>query len=380
MSQARTYLDWNATAPLRPEARAACAAALDVVGNPSSPHAEGRRARAMVEDAREQVAALIGARPAEVVFTSGGTEANNAVLSTGWDTIFLAGVEHDSVLAPARAGKARVVQVPVDADGVAMPDRLASLMAAQASAGRALLSLQMANNETGVLQPLAEAGATARSRGMLVHSDAVQAAGRVAVDVRALGADFLSLSAHKLGGPKGIGALVVREGASLPVFIAGGGQERRRRAGTENVAAIAGFGAAAEAAARDLAAMQRVRALRDGLEARVAAIAPSAVVIGAGAARLPNTTSVAVPGTSAETLVIALDLAGIAVSAGAACSSGKVGASHVLDAMGVDGEAARAAIRVSLGWSTTEDDIAAFIAAWSTAVRRRRAGAAAAAA
>jgi cysteine desulfurase len=379
MSQARTYLDWNATAPLRPQARAAMVAALDAIGNPSSPHAEGRRARAIVEDAREQVARLIGAKPAEVVLTSGGTEANNAVLAGGWDTIYVAGIEHASVLAPVRAGKARVVELPVDANGVVKLHELAALMAAQAPAGCALLSLQMANNETGVLQPVAEAAAVAKAHGVRVHSDAVQAAGRVPVDMQALGIDFLALSAHKLGGPKGAGALAIREGASLPAFIAGGGQERRRRAGTENVAAIAGFGAAAEAAQRDLGAMGRVAGLRDELEARVRATAPSAVVIGAGVARLPNTTNIALPGTSAETLVIALDLAGFAVSAGAACSSGKVGASHVLEAIGAEPAVARAAIRVSLGWSTTEDDIAAFIEAWSkVALRRTRAAAQAA--
>ena len=329
--------------------------------------------------AREQVATLIGAKPAEVVLTSGGTEANNAVLAGGWDTIYVAGIEHGSVLAPARASKARVVELPVDANGVVKLHELAALMAAQAPAGRALLSLQMANNETGVLQPVAEAAAVAKAHGVRVHSDAVQAAGRVPVDVQTLGVDFLALSAHKLGGPKGVGVLVIREGASLPAFIAGGGQERRRRAGTENVAAIAGFGAAAEAAQRDLGAMDRVAGLREQLEARVRATAPSAVVIGAGAERLPNTTNIALPGTSAETLVIALDLAGLAVSAGAACSSGKVGASHVLEAMGVEPAVARAAIRVSLGWSTTQDDIAAFIEAWSkVALRRHRAAAEAA--
>ncbi len=371
MSARRTYLDCNATAPLRPEARAACVSALDAIGNPSSPHAEGRRARALVEDAREQVAALVGAKPAEVVFTSGGTEANNAVLAGGWDTIFLSGIEHDSVLAPARASKARLVEIPVGNDGVVrapgFDDRVA-----EASAARALVSLQMANNETGVLQPVAEVAAVTKARGVFVHTDAVQAAGRVAIDLRALGVDYLTLSAHKLGGPKGVGALVIREGASLPALIAGGGQERRRRAGTENVPAIAGFGAAAEAAQRDLGAIHRVARLRDELEARVRAMAPSAVVIGAGAKRLPNTTSIALAGTSAETLVIALDLAGVSVSAGAACSSGKVGASHVLQAMGIEPVLARAAIRVSLGWNSTEKDVEAFLEAWSNVALRRR--------
>jgi cysteine desulfurase len=368
MSAQRTYLDWNATAPLRAEARAAMLAALDVLGNPSSPHAEGRRARAIVEDAREQVAALVGARPAEVVFTSGGTEANNTVLAAGWGTILVSGIEHDSVLAPARAAKARIVELPVGRTGVVQ----FRAPAAVDGAGRVLLSLQMANNETGVLQPVTEVAAVARERGVFVHTDAVQAAGRTAVDFRALGVDYLTLSAHKIGGPKGVGALVIHERATLPALIAGGGQERRRRAGTENVAAIAGFGAAAEAARRDLARMPEIAALRDRLEGEVRAVTPEAIVIGAGAERLPNTTSIALAGASAETLVIAFDLAGIAVSAGAACSSGKVGASHVLDAMELEPGLARAAIRVSLGWSSTERDVAAFVGAWSRIAARHR--------
>jgi cysteine desulfurase len=347
-------------------------AALDVLGNPSSPHAEGRRARGLIEDAREQVAALVGARPAEVVFTSGGTEANNAVLARGWDAIVMSSIEHDSVLTPASSSGARLVEVAVGGDGVVRQESFAGHMA---QVGRALVSLQMANNETGALQPVAEVAAMARQRGLGMHSDAVQAAGRVPIDMAALGVDYLTLSAHKLGGPKGIGALVVRDGAALPAFIAGGGQERRRRAGTENVAGIAGFGAAAEAASRDLAEIERVRTLRDKLEAEAREITPEALVIAGEAQRLPNTTSLAWPGASAETLVIALDLGGIAVSAGAACSSGKVGASRVLAAMGIAPDMARAAIRISLGPSSGERDVAAFLEAWShiAATRRDRA-------
>ena len=371
MSAERTYLDWNATAPLRPEARAACIAALDVVGNPSSPHTHGRHARAVVEDAREQVAALVGARPAEVVFTSGGTEANNAVLAAGWDMIVLSGIEHNSVRAPAQASKARIVEMPIGRNGVVRVDAPGEL-AMSAPGGRTLLSLQMANNETGVMQPVAEAASAAKAQGLFVHTDAVQAAGRIPVDLRALGVDYLTLSAHKIGGPKGIGALVIHERASLPTFISGGGQERRRRAGTENVAAIAGFGAAAKAAQRDLARMKQVAALRDRLEDQVRAVTPDAVMIGAEAGRLPNTTNIGLAGASAETLVIALDLAGVAVSAGAACSSGKVGTSHVLEAMGLEKTVARAAIRVSLGWSSTERDVTAFVDAWGRVAARRR--------
>ncbi len=377
MSHPRAYLDWNAGAPLRPEARAAMLTALDAVGNPSSPHTEGRRVRAIVEDAREEVAALVGAKPAEVVFTSGATEANNAVMAGGWRTILLAGIEHDSVLAPARnlvrGGKARIVPLAVDTAGRVDPEDIAKGAREAAANGPALLSLQLANNETGVVQPVAAAAEVARSQGLAVHTDAVQAAGRTPVDSTALGVDYLSLSAHKIGGPKGVGALVIRDGADLPAFIAGGGQERRRRAGTENVPAIAGLGAAARAAARDVWAMGRVQALRDRAEAEVLAITPSAVVIGADAERLPNTVSVALPGASAETLVIALDLAGVAVSAGSACSSGKVGASHVLEAMGLEPALARAAVRVSLGWGSTEGDVTAFAEAWAHATARRRA-------
>jgi cysteine desulfurase len=370
MRSGRTYLDWNATAPLRADVRASMLAALDVTGNPSSPHAEGRRARALIEDAREAVAALVGARPDGVVFTSGATEANNTVLAADWDTILLSPTEHDSVLAPARASAARLVEVPVDGDGRVCSERLAACLeelATQAKGARALFSLQIANNETGVLQPLSRLAGVARRHGLSVHSDAVQGVGRVPISIGALDVDYLSLSAHKIGGPKGIGALVLREGAPLRALLGGGGQERGRRAGTENVAAIAGFGAAASAAAAEVAEIDRVRRLRDALEREVRALAPEAVILGCGADRLANTSCLAVPGTRAETLVIALDLAGIAVSAGAACSSGKVGASHVLRAMGLSPEIAAAAIRVSLGPANTQRDIARFLAAWAHA-------------
>ncbi|MBO0740015.1 MAG: cysteine desulfurase [Hyphomicrobiaceae bacterium] len=370
MSRARTYLDWNATAPLRREAQAAMLAALAVVGNPSSPHAEGRRARAIVEDAREQVAALVGARPSEVVFTSGGTEANNWVLAAGWNRILLAGVEHDSVLAAARTSQAQLVNLPVDQDGVIVRDGLSRRLAA--AEGPALLTLQLANNETGVLQPVTDVAVEAKQHGLAVHSDAVQAAGRVPVELASLHVDYLTVSAHKLGGPQGTGALVIRGARGLSPLISGGGQERRRRAGTENVAAIAGFGAAAEAARRELVQMARVGQLQARLERQVRSITPEAVIIAERAARLPNTTDLALPGANAETLVIQFDLAGIAVSAGAACSSGKVGASHVLAAMGLSAELAGAAIRISLGHGSTEADVARFLSAWTDLAAKRR--------
>jgi cysteine desulfurase len=373
MKTARTYLDWNATAPLCREARTAMLAALNLVGNPSSPHADGRRARAIVEDAREQVAALVNARPEEIVFTSGGTEANNAVMAAGWDAIVISGIEHDSVLAPARGSGSRILEVPVARNGVVQAEKFTEGVAQAAGRfGRVLVSLQLANNETGALQPVADIAAMAKVSGLSVHTDAVQAAGRVDVDVAALGVDFLTLSAHKVGGPQGIGAVVVREPAALPAFVAGGGQERRRRAGTENVAAIAGFGAAAQVARRERAAMQEVAKLRDALEAGVRATTPDVMILAADAPRLPNTTNLALPGLSAETLVIAMDLKGIAASAGAACSSGKVGTSHVLEAMGIEPQVARAAIRVSLGPQSTDADVAAFLEAWTDIVVRRR--------
>jgi cysteine desulfurase len=377
MTNLRTYLDHNATAPLRPEAREAVVRALDVLGNPSSVHAEGRRARGLVEEARERVARLVNARPSEVVFTSGATEANNWVLRAGWDTVFAPAIEHDSVLAPARATGNGFALIPTGPNGTAEVDALAGLFECPVGPGeRALLALQFANNETGVLQPVTAAVELARARGLSVHTDAVQAAGRVPIDFAALGVDTMSLSSHKIGGPTGAGALVVRDGCDLRPLIVGGGQERRRRAGTESVLAIAGFGAAADAARRDLGHIGRIAALRDRLEREALRIAPQAMVVAGDAPRLANTTCLALPGHAAETLVIKLDLAGIAVSAGAACSSGKVGASTVLAAMGLPPDVARSAIRISLGWNSSDKDVDAFLRAWNSiagSVRERTA-------
>jgi cysteine desulfurase len=363
MTLARTYLDHNASSPLRPSARAAMIAAHDATGNPSSVHAEGRRARAIIDTAREQVAALVGAKPSEVVFTSGATEANNYVMAGGWKAICVSAIEHDSVLAPARASGAKVIALPASADGVVDLQSVAGELS-HAGAGRALLSVMMANNETGVIQPVAEAADLAREHGLSLHVDAVQGPGRLPVDFATLGADTLVISAHKLGGPRGVGALIVRDGVNLPALIKGGAQERRRRGGTENVAGIAGFGAAAAEAARTVDAAGRMAALRDKLESGVTAATPNAVIIGRNAPRIANTSCIAVPGKPAETLVIRLDLAGIAVSAGAACTSGKVGANSVLEAMGLGADIARSSVRVSLGPETNDDDIAAFLAAW----------------
>jgi cysteine desulfurase len=369
----RIYLDWNATAPLRPQARAAVLAALDSSGNPSSVHAEGRAARRLIEEAREKVAALVAAEPRNVVFTSGGTEANMLALTPASgpdgkapDRLLISALEHPSVLAGGRFAAAAVQRVPATGDGqidlAALADALAAL-----EGRRALVSLMLANNETGVVQPVSEAARLTHEAGGVLHVDAVQAAGRIPCDINAIGADLLTFSGHKIGAPKGVGAIVRRD-AAVPFpapLIIGGGQERGARAGTENVAGIAAFGAAAAAALVDLGAEAGdMRTLRDRLEAGLRSASPDIVVFGAGAERLPNTTLFALSGMKAETAVIAFDLEGVAVSSGAACSSGKVQPSHVLAAMGVPPQLARAAVRVSLGPTTTQSEIDRTIQAW----------------
>lgn len=372
----RSYLDYNATAPLRAEVRDAVAAALSLHGNPSSVHAEGRAARAAVEAARAKVAALVGARPEDVIFTSGGTEANALALAAQSDGAwhcYLSAVEHPSVLSGGRFYPETTTRIPVTPDGVVDLKILARELAKHHLEGwRRFVSLMAANNETGAVQPVAETSKIAHSVGGLVHTDAVQAAGRIELEMAALGADMLSLSAHKLGGPKGVGALILGNGASVAPLIKGGAQERRRRAGTENVAGIVGFGVAAELAAADLANMGATAKLRDELETGALDIAPNAIVLSVGVERLPNTTCIAVPGAKAETLVIGLDLAGVAVSSGSACSSGKVEASHVLSAMGVPEELAQGAIRISLGFATKRADIENFLKAFEELIKRLR--------
>ncbi len=374
----RSYLDYNATSPLRDEVRAAVIDALSLTGNPSSVHEEGRNARAAIEAAREKVAKLVGARPEDVIFTSGGTEANALALSPqrgeAWHC-YVSAVEHPSVLAGGRFHPETMTLIPVTPDGVIDLEILASELAKHHLGGwRPLVSLMAANNETGAIQPVAEAAKIVKDTGGLFHTDAVQAAGRMRLDLAAFGADLVSLSAHKIGGPKGVGALVVREGLSVEPLLKGGGQERRRRASTENVPGIVGFGVAAELASADLSGVDRIEALRDELEAKVLSLAPDAVVLSAGVKRLPNTSCIAVPGAKAETLVIGLDLAGVAVSSGSACSSGKVEASHVLAAMGVAPELAQGAIRISLGFATRRDDIENFLEAFGQLIKRMKQG------
>ncbi|MCZ6721802.1 MAG: cysteine desulfurase family protein [Proteobacteria bacterium] len=368
------YLDYNASAPVKPMVARVFARALEDIGNPSSVHGYGRKARKAIEDARARVAALLDVDPERVIFTSGGTEANNLALAgCGRRHFLLSAVEHASVLEAARRRDGRTVSLPVDADGLVDLDRLE---AALAGAGEpALVSVMLANNETGVVQPVARAAEIARKHGALFHCDAVQAPGRIPLDLRALGADYVSLSAHKFGGPKGVGALVLgarvlgARAEPAPQLI-GGGQERGRRAGTENLPGIVGFGVAAELTQGELESAPGLARLRDGLERRIGAAAPDARVFGAGVARLPNTSCLTMPGVRSETQVMAFDLDGVAVSAGAACSSGKVEASHVLGAMGVAEDETRCAIRVSLGWATVPEEVDRFVELWKALHRR----------
>ncbi len=372
----RTYFDWNATAPLRQEARAAMVAALDRTGNASSVHAEGRAARHLVEQARGQVAALVGAQPKNVTFTSGATEANMLALTPALEIggrkeprerLFVSAVEHPSVRSGGRFPAGAFEELPVGADGRL---DLTELRRRIVKAQRPLVSVMLANNETGVIQPISDIARIVHAVSGALHVDAVQGAGRIDCSIEDLGADLLSISAHKLGGPQGVGALVRRSDVHVgESLIRGGGQERSLRAGTENVAAIAGFGAAASAAsaARQADALRMV-ALRDRFEAGLKAATPQAVIFGESAPRLPNTTLFAVPGMKAETAIIAFDLNAVAVSSGSACSSGKVQASHVLAAMGVEPCLARGSVRVSLGWNTTEADVERLLTAWNTVV------------
>ena len=366
----RVYLDWNATTPLRPEARQAMAAAWEVAGNPSSVHAEGRQARRLVEDARAAIPVAVGARPQEVVFTSGGTEANALALTPGLRRgagepvrrLLVSAIEHTSVLSGGRFPPEAIGTIHVTGSGLIDLDHLRRLLAAGPPA---LVSVMLANNETGALQPVGEVADIVHEAGGLLHVDAIQALGKISFDIKSTRADLVTLSAHKIGGPKGVGALVLAEEMQgLEPLLRGGGQELGRRAGTENVAGIAAFGAAVRAA---MAALQgdatRLEGLRERLEAGLKQT-PGMIVFSEDVPRLPNTTLFTVPGLRAETAVIGFDLGGIAVSSGSACSSGKVQPSHVLEAMGFGKELAQGAVRLSLGWSTSEADIDLALQAW----------------
>lgn len=371
MPPVRTYCDYNATAPLRPEAAEAMAAALALTGNPSSVHAEGRRARAMVERAREQVAAAIGACRDDIAFTSGGTEAVNAAISGGIqgasDAVLLAAaLEHDAVWSLPRGGEFAVLASGV----VDLEDLQRRVAEVSANGQKPFVSLMLVNNETGVVQPVAEAAQIVHAAGGLIHCDAIQALGKTLVSVIDLDVDYLSLSAHKVGGPQGVGAFYVKPGAPFRAIQTGGGQEFGRRAGTENVAGIAGFGAAAAAA--DMVGYQQFSVVRDAMERRLKAVCPGLVVHGEAAPRVAGVSCFGVEGLAAETQIMGLDLAGFAVSAGSACSSGKVKPSRVLTAMGLSDTAARSAIRASFGWASRTEDFDRLADAWIAMARRAR--------
>ncbi|MFA7431709.1 MAG: aminotransferase class V-fold PLP-dependent enzyme [Rhodospirillaceae bacterium] len=351
------YLDYNATAPVLPAAAAAVAEAMRLGGNPSSVHGFGRAARALVEDAREAVARLVSARPDQVTFTSGGTEAVALGLHPfRGGTALVSAIEHPCVFEALPDAE----RIPVMADGVVNLDWLADRLTR--APRPAVVAVMLANNETGVIQPIAEVAALARAAGAVVFCDAVQGAGKIAVNLAALGVDLLALSAHKMGGPQGVGALIARAPDAVQALVRGGGQERGRRGGTHNTPGIAGFGAAAAAPTLN------VGALRDRMEAALLRVAPCATIWGRAAPRLPNTICVGLPGVDQQRQVMALDLAGVAISAGSACSSGKLAPSHVLTAMGATPEEARQAVRISLGWCSTGEDIDRFVETWARLV------------
>ena len=353
-----TYLDHNATTPIKPGARDIYLESLDFPGNASAIHKAGREARRRIEESRQKIAAAlhIGARDV-IVFTSGATEANNLALKgAGMERVIVSAAEHPSVL---EVDVAKEI-LPVNADGIIDVAALDKML--EGNTRQTLISVMLANNETGVIQPIEEIVAVARKRGALVHTDAVQAFGKIPLDVQKLGADFYTLSAHNMGGPQGMGCLVIANCAPVTAQTKGGNQEKNMRAGTENLAGICAFGAAAEMA--DVAAFQKLAALRDKIEAALLAAAPMVKIYGQNAPRLANTSMFSLAGASSETQLIALDLAGICVSNGSACSSGTVKPSHVLKAMGATDAEATASLRVSLGWNTTEKEVDYFIAKW----------------
>ena len=370
LAQTRVYLDWNATAPMRPQAKAAMMRALDLAGNPSSIHAEGRAARKIVEDARALVAEATGARSGNVIFTSGGTEANALSLTPGLrrdgeaaTRLIVSAIEHPSVLAGGRFAVEDIQSAPVTASGVVDLGRLQTMLAGGAPA---LVSVMLANNETGAIQPISEIAELVHAAHGVLHVDAVQALGKIDIKINELSVDLLSISAHKVGGAKGVGALVLSDRlAGLEPLIEGGGQEKGRRGGTENLPGIASFGAALAAHLETgSAASARMQKLQSRLETGLRGVSPEVTIFSSEVYRLPNTTLFTAPGMKAETAVIAFDLEGMAVSSGSACSSGKVKPSHVLAAMGVSPAMAQGAVRLSLGWDTTEAEIQYLLEAW----------------
>ena len=359
------YLDFNSTSPILPEVIEKVTETMNVMGNPSSVHKAGREAHSIVEEARSQVAALIGARSRDIVFTSGGTEANNAVLrSTGPKSLIISTIEHDCTIAASKASGLDVKNLHVDEQGCVNLDMLKTLL--EKAEKPVLVSIMLANNEMGAIQNISSAAKIAGEYGARIHCDAVQAAGKITIDFASLGVDYLTLSAHKIGGPQGVGAIVLTPTAPLNALIVGGGQELGRRSGTENVAGVAGFGVAALAALTSVTEYARIQTRRDRMEAEIATYANDVILAGKNTRRLPNTSCIVMPGMKGETQVMHFDLNGICISSGSACSSGKVKISHVMTAMGLNEELANCSIRVSLGLSTTDKEINIFIQAWKT--------------
>lgn len=363
------YLDYNATCPIRPSVIDAVSIAMAEVGNPSSVHQAGRNAKAVMEEGRTKVAALVGCRPRDVAFCSGGTEANNTVLQgTGAASVIISAVEHDSVLSAVKDLDVPVFKVRTDANGMVDKGHLEELL--KTAPQPALVSIMMANNEMGAIQDIPQLVELAKGFGARFHTDAVQAAGKLPLDMKALGVDYLTLSSHKIGGPQGMGAIVLAPTAPLKALVVGGGQELARRSGTENVAGVAGFGVAAYEALVGLSSAKAVSELRNRLEQGIRAVSNEAIILAEGADRLPNTSCIAMPGVKGETQVMHFDLAGICISSGSACSSGKVKVSHVLSAMGYSNEVAESSIRISMGYGTTPSDVDAFVAAWAKLYER----------
>jgi len=359
------YLDYNATAPIRPAVIDMVSATMSQVGNPSSVHHAGRKAKAVTEEARTKVAALVGSRVRDVMFCSGGTEANNAVIrGSGAQSVIISATEHDSILAAVKHVAVPVYKLAVDASGLVDIDQLKSLL--KEAPAPALVSVMMANNETGTIQDIKQVVEIAKEYGAVVHTDAIQAAGKLTIDMPSLGVQYLTLSSHKIGGPQGVGAVILSPTAPLKALIVGGGQELGRRSGTENVAGIAGFGVAAFEALVGLSRGNAVTEIRNSLEKTLRSFSNEIIIAGHPDHRLPNTSCIAMPGVKGETQVMHFDLNGICISSGSACSSGKVKTSHVLSAMGYSDDVSECSIRVSLGYKSTLADVEAFTAAWKT--------------
>lgn len=366
------YMDYNASAPIKEGVIEAMVATMQRVGNASSVHASGRNARKTIEEARAKVAALVNARPRDIVFTSGGTEANNTVLKgAGAASLIVSKIEHDSVLAAAKSADIPVYYLNVDESGLVSLDHLRELL--QSAPHPALVSIMLANNEIGTIEPIRDCAKLALEFGAKIHCDAVQGCGKLEMDFESLGVDYLTLSAHKMGGPQGVGAIVLKPTAPLVAMVEGGGQELGRRSGTENVAAIAGFGEAAFEAFQDIADIEKIRHLKERLESGLRKIGNDIIIVADRVERIANTSCIILLGISGETQVMHFDLAGVCLSSGSACSSGKVKVSHVLSALGLGDTLANSSIRVSLGFQSTAEDVDKFLSVYADLYQRTEA-------